>query len=141
MNKHIVIVSVLAAFGGFLYGSNRSALNNKLFDTSLAPTPGFMMSDNLSCTVKRSSDRRQVETVLALLGLETDNPKFLSNDTGGTSPLTKLHEDDDTITVGLIASGSGSTDIFVVDKKTGEFARTGSGNLAGIYADASKGTC
>ena len=99
------------------------------------------MSDNLSCTVRKSSDKREIGTVLALLGLKTDSPKLLSNSTGGTFPLTKLHEDEETITVGLIASGSGSTDIFVVDKKTGEFARTVSGSLAGVYAAASKGTC
>ena len=141
MSKATVIVGVLAALAGFLYGSNRDVLNNRLFDASLKPEPSFVMSDNLSCTIRKSSDNREIGTVLALLGLETDNPKLLSNNTGSTFPLTKLHENEDTITVGLIASGSGSTDVFVVAKKTGEFARTVSGSLAGIYAAASKGTC
>lgn len=135
------MIIALAALSGFLYLSNRDALDNRPFDTSLKPKPSFVMSDNLSCAVKKSSDKREIGTVLSLLGLKTDNPKLLSNSSGGTFPLTKLYEDEDTITVGLIASGSGSTDIFVVDKKTGEFARTASGTLAGIYAAASKGTC
>ena len=135
------MIIILAALSGFLYVSDRDVLNNALFDTSLKPEPYFVMSDNLSCTVKKSSDKREIGAVLSLLGLKTDSPKLLSNSSGGTFPLTKLHENKDTITAGLIATGSGSTDIFVIDKKTGEFARTASGSLAGIYASASKGTC
>ena len=135
------MIIVLAALSGFLYVSNRDVLSNTLFDTSLKPELSFVMSDNLSCTVKRSSDKKEIGAVLSLLGLRTDNPKLLSNSSGGTFPLTKLHEDKDTTTVGLIATGTGSTDVFVIDKKTGEFARTSSGSLAGIYASASKGTC
>lgn len=138
---YIFVIIILAALSGFLYVSNRDVLDNTLFDTSLKPRPYFVMSDNLSCTVKKSSDKQEIGTILSLLGLRTDSPKFLSNSSGGTFPLTKLHEDEDTTTVGLIATGSGSTDVFVIDKKTGEFARTSSGTLAGIYASASKGTC
>ncbi len=136
-----IVVGILAALGGFLYGSNKDSLKNKPFESSLRPEPSFVMSDNLSCTVKQSSDKSKIGVVLSLLGLETENPKMLSNDTGGTFPLTKLHESQTVITVGLIASGSGSTDVFIIDKKTGEFARTTGGIFTGIYADASKGTC
>ncbi len=99
------------------------------------------MSDNLSCSIRKSSDKKEIGSVISFIGLNSDNPKMLSGSTGGTSPLIKLFESDDTLTLGLVASGTGSTDIFVISKKTGEFARTSSGSLGGVYSFASKGTC
>lgn len=138
---YILIIIVLVILSGYLYFSNRDALDNKPFETSLNPEPGFLMSDNLTCSIKKSSDKKEIGSVISFIGLKSDNPKMLSGSTGGTSPLTKLFESDDTITLGLVASGTGSTDIFVINKKTGEFARTSSGILGGVYSFASKGTC
>ena len=135
-----VIIIVLVILSAYLYFSGRDSLDNKPFEISLNPDPYFIMSNDLLCIVKKSSDKKNIGIVLSLLDLTTDNPRMLSNN-GASSPMTKFFEAEDTLVLGLVASVSGSTDIFVLNKEPGEFARTSSGNLGGVYAFASKGTC
>ena len=62
-------------------------------------------------------------------------------ESGTTSPMQKIFESESTLTIQLIASGTGSTDTFVIDKKKGHFARAVTGSLFGVYSDAAIGTC
>lgn len=91
-------------------------------------------------TVLRSSDQAEVGKKLTFVGLLSAAPKVVSED-GVTSPLQKVHEDADLMTLLLVASGTGSVDAFVIDKRTGKFARAVAGKLAGVYVLASVGTC
>ena len=51
------------------------------------------MSDSLMCTVKRSSDKKQVGEKITLMGLTTTQPKA-KFEIGVTSPLQKIFEFD-----------------------------------------------
>lgn len=138
----IIVLLIVALIGSwvYFYVSRKDVLKNEPFEEILSPSPSFIMGNNLSCEIKLSSSKEKVGETLSLLDLETDSPKMLSG-SGGTYPMTKLFESADTLVIGLVASGSGSTDMFVINKKTGIFARTESGNLAGVFAFASKGIC
>ncbi|KPJ55355.1 hypothetical protein AMJ47_00585 [Parcubacteria bacterium DG_72] len=136
----IIIIVGLFISNVYFWSSSRDVLKNEPLKESLKPELYFVMKNDLSCEVKLSSSKEEIGRVLSLLDLQTDSPKMLS-DYGGTSPMLKFFESEDTLVFGLIAGGSGSTDIFVLDKKTGVFGRTESGNLAGVFSFASKGTC
>jgi hypothetical protein len=74
------------------------------------------------------------------MGLTTTQPKA-KFESGTTSPMQKVFESESTLTVLLIASGSGSVDVFVIDKKNGHFSRAAAGSVAGVYSSASIGIC
>jgi hypothetical protein len=135
----IIIVFVIVCF--YLYFGRKDVLHNEPFDVSLKPASGYVMSDNLSCTITHSTDKKDIGAGISLIGLESDNPKILFSAHGGTSPMNKYFESSNTITLGLVASGTGGTDMFTLDKKTGIFARTSTGNFLGVFAYAAKGTC
>jgi len=116
--------------------SNQSTID---FD-SVAGTPAFVMADNLMGTILKSSDVKEVGKKVTFVGLHSSTPKVVF-ETGMTSPLQKIHEDNDSLTLLLVASLSGSTDAFVINKRTGKFARASAGSFAGVYASASVGTC
>jgi len=116
--------------------SNQSTID---FD-SVAGTPAFVMADNLMGTILKSSDVKEVGKKVTFVGLHSSTPKVVF-ETGMTSPLQKIHEDNDSLTLLLVASLSGSTDAFVINKKTGKFARASAGSFASVYASASVGTC
>jgi len=142
MDKSILftILIISLALNGYWYFSNQNVLDNELKVGRSQGTSGFIMRNDLSCTVKQSSHKKNVDKVIPLLGLQEGNPRFLWKE-GGSSPLTKFYEDGDILVVGLIASFSGGTDIFSLNTATGEFVRTTSGHLLGLYAEASKGIC
>ena len=117
-------------------------LNNDIYNLNDPLTSKtILLKSNLSCSAKRSTNKKDIGEVISLIGIDTDNPRVLFSNSGGTSPLKKLFESEETLTLGLVAFATGGTDIFVLNKKTGEFARTLSGNLANIYVSASKGVC
>jgi len=116
--------------------SNQSTID---FD-SVAGTPAFVMADNLMGTILKSSDVKEVGKKVTFVGLHSSTPKVVF-ETGMTSPLQKIHEDNHSLTLLLVASLSGSTDAFVINKKTGKFARASAGSFASVYASASVGTC
>ena len=107
-------------------------------DDGVDPVPYFEMSDNMMGTVIRSSARADVGKKVTFVGLKSGQPKVVLR-AGWTSPLQKMYKDYTTLTLVLVASGSGSVDAFVISKKTGKFARAaaGSGEVAlGTHAIA-----
>lgn len=132
----VVIVAVVTFTGGYFFPRS-----NKLESYDIQGESTFRMSENVACTILTSSSGDEINRKLSFINLDGDEPKVLFSDTGTTSPLTKVYTSDETITLQLVASGSGSTDTFVIDKKTGIFSRAAAGSLAGVYATASKGNC
>jgi len=106
----------------------------------VAGSPGFAMTDNLMGTIVRSSDASDVGKKITFVGLRTEAPKVVF-ESGMTSPLMKVDDGPKTMTLLLVASGSGSVDAFVIDKMSGKFSRASAGSFAGVYASASVGTC
>jgi len=101
---------------------------------------GFMMADNLMCTIEVSSDKSEVGKKIALIGLKSQTPKVIY-ESGITSPMVKVFESEKTLTIQLVATGSGSIDAIVIDKTTGRFSRATAGSLMGVYSTASLGSC
>jgi len=116
------------------------ACGSSLDSNSLPLNKQFVMADNLMCTIKDSSDKKEIGKKIALMGLTTTQTKA-KFESGVISPLQKVFESESTLTVLLIASGSGSVDAFVIDKKNGHFSRATAGSVAGVYSLASIGTC
>jgi len=116
------------------------ACGSNLDSSSLPLNKQFVMADNLMCTIKDSSDKKEIGKKITLMGLTTTQPKA-KFESGTTSPLQKVFESESTLTVLIIASGSGSVDAFVIDKKNGHFSRAVAGSVAGVYSSASVGTC
>lgn len=130
INRVVVILSLALLF----------ACESNLDSSGLPVNKQFIMANNLMCIIKDSSDKKDVGKKITLMRLTTTQPeaKFES---GVTSPLQKAFESELTLTVLLIASGSGGVDVFVVDKKNGHFSRAAAGSVAGVYSSASIGTC
>ena len=101
---------------------------------------GFIMADNLMCTIEVSSDKNEVGKKIALIGLKSQTPKVVY-ESGVTSPMVKVFESEKTLTIQLVATGSGSVDAIVIDKTTGRFSRATAGSLMGVYSTASLGSC
>jgi hypothetical protein len=116
------------------------ACGSNLDSSKLPPNKQFVMEDNLICTIKDSSNKKEIGKTITLIGLATTQPKA-KFESGVTSPLQKVFESESTLTVLLIASGSGSVDAFVIDKKNGHFSRAEAGSFGGVYSSASIGTC
>jgi hypothetical protein len=100
----------------------------------------FIMDDNLMCTIEVSSDKTEVGKKIALIGLKSQTPKVIY-ESGVTSPMVKVFESEKTLTIQLVATGSGSVDAIVIDKITGRFSRATAGSLMGVYSTASIGNC
>ena len=130
----MAIVTVLAV-GYAVYNTFFNNFDKK----TVSQTSSYTFGDNLSCTIKYSTTRDDIGVKLSLLNLNTDEPKLLFGD-GGTSPVKKIVNDDTLLVVQLVAL-SGGIDTVTLEKKTGTFARTSSGSVAGIYAVAQKGNC
>jgi hypothetical protein len=100
----------------------------------------FIMADNLMCTIEVSSDKTEDGKKIALIGLKSQTPKVIY-ESGMTSPMVKVFESEKTLTIQLVATGSGSVDAIVIDKATGRFSRATAGSLLGVYSTASLGSC
>jgi len=103
---------------------------------------GFMMADHLAATIVKSTDTSEVGRKLTFVNVNTDAPMVVF-ETGLQSPLKKVHEDNTSMTLVLVGSGTGSVDAFVIDKTTGLFARgtaTAASTAAGIRAHAAVGS-
>lgn len=117
-----------------------SALSCQELDESrLSANPGFRMSNNLMGTILQSSDRKEIGQKISFIGLESGEPKVLYEN-GVTSPMQNVFESERTLTVQLVASASGSVDTFIIEKKSGKFARATAGSFAGVYSSAALGT-
>ena len=110
----------------------------------------FSAKVNLSCEITQGIlpiDTNKKKFIL--LDVDKDEAKLLFTEDKASLyklPLHRFFDSKDTVTLGWIATGSGSTDIIVINKKTGEFIRTTSGNyFTGkntlLEADIQKGKC
>jgi hypothetical protein len=105
------------------------------------------MAENLVGTIAKSSDHGNVGQHITFVGLHSTTPKVVFENTGGTSPVQRVFEDDTTLTLVLVGSATGGVDAFVINKKTGLFANvSASGSLStsenfGVSAVASVGSC
>ena len=102
---------------------------------------GFVMKDNLMCTIEQSYDRQERGYKIALIDLQTTSPRVLYSGTGETSSMAKLWESDKTLAIQLVATATGSVETIVIEKKTGRFSRAAAGSLAGVYSYAQLGSC
>jgi hypothetical protein len=102
------------------------------------PAIGFL--DTVKCRIDQSWGNGVRENFFYLTGLKTDSPKAIFEG-GSSSPLTVAFNDNHTLTLLLVASASGSVDAIVIDKATGQFARSAAGSLLGLYSSSQLGTC
>lgn len=116
------------------------ACSKKLDSSSLPENGQFIMTDNLMCKILVGSDRNKTGNKITLMGLLSEKPK-VKYGSGATSPMQKVFESESTLTIQLIASGTGSVDTFVINKKTGHFSNAVAGSLAGVYSYAAVGAC
>jgi hypothetical protein len=110
-------------------------------DKAVTSNGGFVMKDNLMCTIEQSYDRQERGYKIALIDLQTTSPRVLYSGTGETSSMVKLWESDKTLTIQLLATATGSVETIVLEKKTGRFSRAAAGSLADIYSYAQLGSC
>lgn len=134
MKSIILIGSAL-----FLVAACKPPLNSIALDSATPGESSFVMSDNLMGTLIKSSNRTEVGSKVTFVGLKSNKPKVVFEN-GTTSPLQNVFENESTLTAILVASGSGSIDAFVIDKKTGKFSRVTAGNMGVVYATAAVGT-
>lgn len=112
-----------------------------LDSNEIAAIKSFVMARDLVGAIQQSSEPKEIGETFTFIALDSEKPRVMFHKNGNTSPLTKVFEDENTLTLILIASGSGSLDAFVIDKKTGKFARVTAGNFLGTHASASLGAC
>lgn len=98
----------------------------------------FYFVDNLSGVILNSNDRDKIGKTIRLSDIRGATPKIIY-DNSSSRPLNKYCESNNSITVGFISDSSCGTDIIIINKLSGEFIRTESGNLAGMYGIVSKG--
>ena len=138
--KKTIFIAIIVAVAAFTAGYLTPKSSNNLSENNIKEEPTFYMTDNIACQILESSSQDEIGRQISFINLNTDEPKVLFGE-GGTSPMEKVHETGDTLVVQLIASGSGSVDTFVIDKKTGLFSRAATGSFLGVYSIASKGNC
>jgi len=135
MWRTILLLGVALTFAGC----------KELDESELSGVKGFIMRNNLMCTIKQSTDTSEIMQKISFIGVRTDKPKVLISGQKGLSSITarmrKIFETSDTVTLQLIEAGTGGVETFVIDKKSGKFARATAGSLSGVYASASLGTC
>lgn len=117
-----------------------SSCSDSLDEKKILPNPLFIMSDNLMGTILQSSSKDEIGKKVSFIGLNSDSPKVLF-ESGMTSPLEKVFESKETMSLILVASGSGGIDGFVIDKTSGKFSRVSAGSMLGVYSTASLGIC
>jgi len=108
-------------------------------DMPITGYPSFVFGNNLQCEILVSTEKDEIGKTISLLNLESDQPRALFA-SGTDSPMKKISEHDDTLTIQLATAG-GSIDSITLDKKTGIFARAAIGKIGEPYAAASRGTC
>lgn len=106
----------------------------------LAQAMDLTTAKNLLCTIEKSSLDSEVGGEFFLAGLKSVSPRA-KFESGNISPLEKVFDSKETLTLLLVAAGSGSADVFIIDKISGKFARASAGNVMGIYSSSSAGTC
>lgn len=138
--KKTILVTIIVVTAAFTAGYLTLKISSNLTENKIKGESSFYLTANLSCQILESSSQDEVGRQISFINLNTDEPNVLFGE-GGTSPMKKIYETDDTLVIQLVASGSGSVDTFVIDKKTGLFSRAAAGSFLGVYSIASKGNC
>lgn len=103
---------------------------------------GFLLSDYHMGEVLKADAREDVGKKFTFVGLKTGKQVRVVSEDGGYSVFTKAFDSDEVITLILVGGGSGSVDAYVIDKKTGTFARAEAGvYIKGVAAFGSVGRC
>lgn len=105
----------------------------------------FLYDDELVCEVVQDQSSDNIGgsykgKTIAITGLLGNEQKVIYPE-GNSSPMKKISETNETVTIQLVASGSGSTDTFQISKENGQFTETGQGNIGGPYSFTRSGTC
>jgi hypothetical protein len=108
-------------------------------DQPIEGNSSFVFGNNLQCETLVSTQTEDVGKTITLMDLGTDQPRALFS-SGTDSPMKKVSEYDDTLTIQLATAG-GSIDSITLDKQTGVFARAVVGKMGDPYAGASRGRC
>ena len=104
-------------------------------------TAEFFMAEHLSCVAVYATAKNEIGDQISLLNLDSHEPQVMFAAVGVASPMKKVYDTEERLALQSIAAGSGSVEVFALDKKTGIFARAIVGTRLGAYASASKGTC
>ncbi len=115
------------------------SVQQSAIDQPIEGNASFVFGNNLHCEILVSTEKDEIGKIITLMDLETDQPRSLFV-SGTDSPMKKISEHDDTLTIQLATAG-GSIDSITLDKETGIFARAVVGNIGSPYAGASRGTC
>jgi len=135
MNKIIFPILFISLLSGCGFSGNSLENDIKGYES-------YYYKENLTCEIINSSSDDDINRSLTFTGLNSESPEVIFSDTGTTSPLIIIYDADDLIVLQLVASMSGSTDTFHINKTSGVFARTSGGSFMDtVYALASKGRC
>lgn len=107
--------------------------------SGIEPFKTFSFGPNLSGKVFKSIPAENTGMIVTFSGLDTDAPRVSFSTSSGFSPLRIIFNTDQEI--GLQLNTGSSLDSFIIDKRTGFFARTWSGTSPNINAGASVGAC
>lgn len=100
----------------------------------------FAVDSNVICTVYDSKYEENIGTKLFLSNLNSDIPR-MSSEGSGDGPMNKLYESETILTIGWVATGTGSTDVIQINKENSQFVRTETSHLLEPYGSYSIGTC
>ena len=108
--------------------------------------PSFFFKNDLYC--KFLTDQQTGEKTesyegknVSFVGLNTNQPRVLFPSGSGSQLFQKKYETDRTLVIQLVASWTGSTDTFTINKVDGTFSETGAGTILGGYTFTRTGTC
>lgn len=132
LKKIIVVLFLLILNCPFLYA---------LEDRNIKGNEEFTIHKTITAVILESTNKKDEGEKLYFLDLDTDEPKVLFTDTEIRSPFKKIYEDDNQITMQLLATATGSIDIFIIDKTNGKFVRLTGGRVDGLYGDVFFGVC
>jgi len=101
----------------------------------------FKLKPVIHSTIVKSTDSSDKNKKITFLDLDNESPKVIIGDSEARYPLKIIYKSEETLTVQLVASGTGSVDTFVINLNNGKYVRLTGGNFAGIYGSVSYGAC
>lgn len=101
----------------------------------------FALASSMHCEVASATNPDDVGESIDFLDVDSETPRVQFGATGVRSPMKRIVETEGLLILQLVASGSGSIDTLTLDKSTGLFVRTYSGDFTGLYAGAAHGFC
>ena len=138
MNKKNLIWGIVIFVAALIISSSPKINNETQIDLKPTVKP-LSMHSVLNCKTTKASTHDFKKNFM-LSELDTNEPKMIFLDEyGGTQPWDKMFESDKTLTIGMVASWTGSTDTITLNKLTGEFSRSSTSLVAGSFS--SEGIC